>query len=540
VTLLGEDIGGTLPGGTWSIEHLATTGAQAYGTADEVASATGVTGNAGDAWKAALSSSFARNRLTLGFESTSLGFDDPYGGLATPGLTAENGTFSHLLGTGDVTLAFDRERNVGSAGNDAETNVAVRAHVKAGKKLALGAGLEYRRFDAGGAPPSPTATTSALGSSGSVTQADVSAAYRLSPVVDIEATRIADIGGSASSTSSQPAQTSAQLGIDFPDKGRAYVREIWSDAPMESFAGATSSLTAAQLGTHATAVGFERSLGAATTVDTEYGVEGTGSGSDVYSSIGVKERFLASQRFKGDVALQKVYAMGVGLSGANVYSADASYTPDARLHATLSYQSRTGDAPGSSLAAGVAGRIGKNLAVLGAIDHARTTGYSSVNDGIGLALRPSDGDGYDALVEYQRVEGDDATLDSQSDLISYEQFVRLGVSSLSTRIAYKLDGDGYYPARASLFGVRFSTRVAGRFDIAEELRVLEEHGFASAGAAGIAVETGYRLSNDLRLAAGYDFTTSADPNLTSAPQRRGPYGTLTSVFDSLGNWGRTR
>jgi len=44
----------------------------------------------------------------------------------------------------------------------------------------------------------------------------------------------------------------------------------------------------------------------------------------------------------------------------------------------------------------------------------------------------------------------------------------------------------------------------------------------------------------MRFAAGYNLTTSADPNLTSAPQHRGPYGTLTSVFDGIGNWGLTK
>ncbi len=561
VTLLGENVGGKLPGGTWSLEHLATGGANAYGDADAVAAATGVTGTSGDAWKAALASSFANNRLSLGFESTSLGFDDPYGGLSTPGLTSENAAFVHALRGGDVSLAFDRERNVGTAGNDAETNVALRAHRTLGKRLTVGAGVEYRRFDAGtgtvavasipaivpaapasGAPASGVAFANATLTtpSGSVTQADLSAAYKISPVVDVQASRIENVGGDAASTASQPAQTSAQLGIDFPNKGRAYVREIWSDAPTQSFAASTGGLTAGQLGTRSTALGFERSLGAATTVDTEYGVEGTGSGSDVYSSIGVKERFLASKQFKGDVALQKVYALGAGLSGANVYATNVSYSPNDRFKSSLAYDLRTGDTPGSSIALGAAGKIARNLSLLGAIDQSRAAGFSSVNDGIGLAFRPTDGDRFDALLEFQKVEGNDSTLDSRSDLASYEQFVRLGRSDLSARIAYKLDGDGYYPAHSSLFGVRFATRLTGRFDIAEELRVLQEAGLAAASASGFAVETGYRLSSELRLATGYNFATSADPNLTTAPQRRGPYGTITSVFDTLGNWGRTK
>ena len=552
VTLFGQDVGGKLPGGAWSIEHLATSGgANAYGANDAVATATGVTGNAGDAWQAALATSFHNNRLSLGFQATSLGFDDPYGGLATPGLTAAHGTFVHTLRGGDVTLAFDTERNAGTTGNDSETNVALRAHEKIGKKLTLGAGIERRAFASGattstGTAPVPVASATAASAatnatgSGAVTQADVSADYKVSPAVDLQASRIANLGASASAAASQPAQTSAQLGVDFPNKGRAYVREIWSDAATQSFATSTSALTAGTLGTHSTAVGFERSLGAATNIDTEYGIEGTGSGSDIYSSIGVKERFVSSKAFKGDVALQKIYAIGAGLSGANVYVLDLAYAPNDRLKTSLAYDLRTGSTPGATLALGAAGRITKDLSVLGAIDEAHTVGFSSANDGIGLALRPLDSDRTDALFEYQRVAGDDATLASRSDLLAYEQFVRLGRSDLSARIAYKLDGDGYYPVHSSLFGVRFSTRVAGRFDIAEELRLLEETGLSAAGATGVAVEAGYRLGGEMRFAAGYNLTTSADPNLTSAPQHRGPYGTLTSVFDGIGNWGLTK
>jgi hypothetical protein len=543
VVLAGEDVGGKLPGGSWSIEHLATSGAAtAYGAADTVAAATGVSGDAGDAWKAALATSFRENRLSLGIEATSIGFDDPYGGLATPGLFAMHGTFAHTIRGGDVTLAFDSERNSGTGANSTETNVSLRAHEKIGKKLSVSAGLEARTYDGGTSTSTSTAGSvptpaPAAGGNGTVLQADVGATYRFSRVVDLEASRIADVGGSAASDTTQPAQTSAQLGVDFPNKGRAYVREIWSDAPAQSFAAATSSLEAPSLGTRATAIGFERSLGAATSIDSEYGVQSTGSGSDVYASLGVKERFLYSKRFHGDVALQQIYAVGENQAGANVYQADLTYAPNDRFKASLNEDLRTGSTPGSTFELGAAGRVSPDLSLLASIDEAHTAGFSSSNDGVGLALRPLDSDRTDALFEFRKVDGTDATLVSRTDLLSYEQFVRFGRSDLSARVAYKLDGDGYYPARSMLFGVRFATRVYGRFDIAEELRLLEEPGVASAGASGFALEAGYRLGTNVRVAGGYDFESAADPDLTSAPRRRGPYTTITSLFDSFGTWG---
>jgi hypothetical protein len=42
----------------------------------------------------------------------------------------------------------------------------------------------------------------------------------------------------------------------------------------------------------------------------------------------------------------------------------------------------------------------------------------------------------------------------------------------------------------------------------------------------------------MRVAAGYNFAGSPDPNLVAAPTRKGVYGTVTSVIDNIFGWGK--
>jgi hypothetical protein len=44
----------------------------------------------------------------------------------------------------------------------------------------------------------------------------------------------------------------------------------------------------------------------------------------------------------------------------------------------------------------------------------------------------------------------------------------------------------------------------------------------------------------MRLGAGYNFSGSPDPNLVSAPTRRGVYATATSVIDNIFGWGKDK
>ena len=117
--------------------------------------------------------------------------------------------------------------------------------------------------------------------------------------------RVQTLGGS---NDVQPTQTDAQVTYDLGKGGRAFLRERWSAAPVQSFAAATQALTTATGGTHATELGFARRVGNAT-VDTSYLIDHGANGSDVFATMGVRER-ISLGRTKGDAFYQHATAAG--------------------------------------------------------------------------------------------------------------------------------------------------------------------------------------------------------------------------------------
>jgi hypothetical protein len=108
---------------------------------------------------------------------------------------------------------------------------------------------------------------------------------------------------------------------------------------------------------------------------------------------------------------------------------------------------------------------------------------------------------------------------------------------LAGRLAYKLDGDVYYPARSHLLSLRAVQRIGSHFDLGAEGSILGVSDVAAASTAAFAFETGYRLGDQIRLAVGYNLSGAPDPALASAPSRRGVYVTMTSLIDRLLGWG---
>jgi hypothetical protein len=336
-----------------------------------------------------------------------------------------------------------------------------------------------------------------------------------------------------------PGQTSAQLNVDMKG-GHAYVRELWSQAPVASFASSTQSLTTAALATRATSFGFERTVGSAT-FSTDYSVAQTGNGIDITSALGGDQRFTLGKTLRGDV----LYQHGSDIAGVdngtgfNVYRTALTYAqPNGRLRASGSYELRTGTTPGSTLLLGAAGALSPTLSLLGSIDSDHSASNNDDVMKVGLAYRPVTNDRGVTLLDYERNDGQ-STTGAKTDTISIEHLMRpTSRLELAGRYAYKLDGDSYYAARSSLVGVRVQQRVGSRFDIGGETSSLSVRGISGASNFAGAVETGVRVGDAMRIGLGYNFTQSPDPALASAPMHRGFYVTLTSVIDDILGWGR--
>ena len=563
LTVFGQDVGGTLPGGTWSIAHVGTHGSGDSG--DIAVPQLGLGAGAdGDAYKAALLAALGPNKLDLGFETTSPGFDDPFGGLSTPGLLDYHANLTRAFGLGgSLTASFQHDQNNLPGYASSQTDASVHARAPVTKRFLVTAGVDLRSSSAYTAPattvastlvgtqpvdavPTPipqTGTPVYQNPGGGVAQGQLGFEYKINQQIKLQASRVQDLG--RNSDVADPAQTTAELDVDFPKKGRVYLRQLWTDATTAPLAASTSGLTNLSGAHSTTEIGAERAVGTNTTLDSDYVIDKTASGTDAYAEMGVRERLNLARNLKGELTLQRAADFGgIGSdpnsTGAfNLYGVSMAYQI-ARFHATTQYQLRTGADPGYTLDVAAAGLLSPEFsAFVTGNTSSSGAGFNNVDDRATLAYRPSENDRAVSLVSYERQDGNVSELGTHAEVLSLEELYRpTHLTEIAVRYAYKLDGDAYYPAQSSLFGIRFDQRVWQRFDVAAEARFLDVRDVPGASATGFALEGGYRLGNDMRLGAGYSFSGSPDPNLVSAPTRRGLYGTVTSVIDNLFGWGK--
>ena len=548
-SLLSENLSGELHGGAWSLEHLTSNGIVVNDQALQTLGA----GAGGDALRAALNFGDVRDKFNAAFDSTTAGFNNPFGGLSAPGLLTYHAGYTHTLmgDRGQLTFAFNHASNSNSQGTNSQSQASLNLQRKLTKRFSLTAGLNGISGPSAGsfvapnpapAPaPSPTAgvvpspSAPPISTSTSI-QGNLGFDWHLLPTIDLNASRSSGLGHG--SVASQPGQTTAELGVDFLRKGRAYIRELWTDAPVQSFASSTSLLTNQVSGTHATEIGFQRSLGVATTFTSAYTIQQTGNGSDITSSMGVQERLEISKRLRGNFSVQRAVGIGSGTGGFNVYGLDMSYST-ARLHGSGSYQLRTGSGSGAGLHLGATGSISPDFSLVALFNDSSANGLVDNDERLGVAYRPSGDDRGVTLLQYELKNTSSAQLGTRAATISLDQaFHPNDRLELAGRYAYKLDGDAYYPAQSELFGFRIDQRIGSRFDVGSEIRYLDVRHIAGASSTGFALESGLRIGNEMRLAVGYNFTGSPDPALAAAPTRRGVYVTLTSVIDRILGWGR--
>lgn len=539
-SLLSENLGGALPGGTWSVEHLTSNGIIA---GDQATQVLGMTGTNGDAIRLAAHAGGTINKFDLGYDSTTNGFDNPFGGLSTPGLMDYHAGYTYTpRGNHDqLTFTFSHAQNTGTAESTSQSQAALLWKDTISKRFSLKAGLTAVTGPgeaapaASAVPSAPTAAPTAMPASAMSVQGDIGFDWKLFPKIDLNVDHTQDIGGSV--VASQPGQTNAELGLA-STKGRAYVRETWSEAPLQSFANATSALTTPVSGTHAFAVGFQRSAGKNTDIDSEYSVEQTSNGNNIYSSMGVAEKLEFSKHLHGTANLQRAIGIGSGAQGFNLYGTTMSYDLT-RLRATGSYQLRTGDGGGSSMRLGATGALSSDISLIALVDNSSAGGLLSSDQRVGLSYRPANNDRGATLLQYNLQNSTSAQLGTHAATISLDQLFRPTARlELGGRYAYELDGDSYYPAQTQLFGFRAIQRVGDRFDVGSEMRYLDVRAIPGASATGFALETGVRLGNEMRFAGGYNFSSTPDPALAAAPKRRGVYVTMTTVVDRLLGWGR--
>ncbi|MDQ6944397.1 MAG: hypothetical protein M3169_18010, partial [Candidatus Eremiobacteraeota bacterium] len=363
VSLATQDLSGIIRGGSWQIVHATSRGALLAISPDAP-----LTGAGGSALHAQLTRAVGADQLSLLFDRTDAGYNDPFGGLSTPGLLNEHLSYAHKYdgGRGELALDLSHQANSGiGVISSTQTTASLRSRRAITKRLTLTAALDRRIATSAAAGPllatgpvnpltplNPVGILPAPGASPSPyqpsqtnpnqasTQAALGFDWRATSALDVSVNRVQTLGGA---NDVQPTQTAAQVTYDLGKGGRAFLRERWSATPVQSFAAATQALTAPTGGTHSTELGFTRRIGNATTVDTSYLIDHGANGGDVFATMGVRER-ISLGRTKGDAFYQHATASGTTTGGGfDLYGVSLSYAdPANKFRASGSTQMRTG------------------------------------------------------------------------------------------------------------------------------------------------------------------------------------------------------
>jgi hypothetical protein len=531
-TLLTQNAGGLLPGGSWTFSHAASNG-----VVPGISEGTANGSNTGSAYRFGGSSASGPYKVSFGYDTASPGYGNPFGDLATPGLTDYHGTLLRTFGEGrgDLSFSYDREVNAAltaGGGSAAESNFAATLRERLNSRLALRAGLAFHDSDTTAASvDSGDASATATDQHASVAQANLGLDWKVLKNLAFSAERDQTVGGF---DATQPAQTTAQASWDLNGHGRIYAKELLSDAPVQSF-GSMSSVAAAS---RAFTVGVEQKVDANTTVDSEYAVSGTGNAKDVNAAIGVKQRLMFSRDLKGDAFIQRGVGVGSIDAGFTVYGLSLAYGDAAgRIKATGSLQDRTGEGGGASWSLGAAGKLFGDVSLLGAYAGSRALGSDTADARISLAWRPSTSDRGALFVGYARAAGNANVAGAQSGVVSLDGVYRPARRlELTGRYAQKTDGDSNYAVGTSLVGLGVRQQIGPRFDAGIETRTVLSRS-AGGGLHSTAAELGAMIGGTLRAAVGFNFGTTADPTLAAAPTRKGIYATVTTVIDRIFGWG---
>jgi hypothetical protein len=564
LSLFGEALSGAAGSGTWSLSHEHSNG---FVPISQI-----TYGDRGDSYLVTANEQFGPFGLQLRYNNTTAGYNNPYGAYATPGLISTDLTLSARVSRiSQVDFYYLGARNqlpvtpLTPAVNNSDESVGLRLRVRPSQRLQYHVALQSDAANSNGVfnpaflfsgnsalPTSPislgippfVSPVAYIAGSGHAINLDYGLAWKFAPHAAVLLDRTTRLSNSFDPYA--PQQTLAELDLDVGNQGKAFIRQLWQDASIQAVAGSQGAQTYAATASSSTQLGFDQQIGNAT-IESGYSVDHTGIGTDLYDAIGVRERIASGPRLTGDAFAQVgqtlLTTFAPAAPGTSPFfvalGASLSYSENT-FHATGQAQLRTGYNAGTTFQFGAVGPISPAVSLFGSYTGSYTDFVIDSEGLFGLSYRPTQSDRYVTLV----------SLDSQhSNLTNYDAYVTnvAQVQELyrpSTRtefagsLAYKLNGDAYFLPHTTIYGLAADQRMGPRFDLATELHESNIRPLNGASATGFALEAGYRVGDQIRVAAGYNFSGFADPSTAESPTHRGLYVTLSSYIDRIFGWGK--
>jgi hypothetical protein len=334
---------------------------------------------------------------------------------------------------------------------------------------------------------------------------------------------------------------------------------------------------------------LDRKIGENTTMTGRYSVLSGFNGLQGQGAVGLDHRWAIAPGLRVNLGYQYVfknifsatatgdrfgqyYAVGqtassLGLFAGSVYSIGFEYTDNPDFQASTRFEYRDGEEGNNTvISAAAAGKLSPALTALVRYQQAgeanvflpstvgiATTGVrfqelgDTANLRIGLAYRDPSNDRLNALFKYEYRQNFDSTVDTQligstatGHVFSLEgiyapswRWEFYGKYALRNGVTY-LDGDRF-DGTVNLAQARATYRLGYRTDLAVEGRWIGQSANTNTDydEFGVALETGYYLTPDLRVGVGYSFGSVDDRDFSGYRSEGGVYLNVTLKLNEL-------
>jgi hypothetical protein len=321
-------------------------------------------------------------------------------------------------------------------------------------------------------------------------------------------------------------------------------------------------------------------LGTDTTLTARYSLLNSGEEMGTQGSIGIKQNWNIATGLRMTFAYERIiddffgqtaagsrspqpYTVGLGASSlgfgsGDSYSVGLEYNNYSTFKASAKFEHRTSSFGNNTvITTNLKGKISPALTAL--VDFNRTSSANqtlnlgeTINLRAGLGYRNPKDDRFNALLRYEYRKNPNLIPESillgsgtgsESHIFSaeaiyapswrWEFYAKYAWRSSTTFLA----NDFVSRSTASLLQLRASYRLNYNFDLVGEARWLIQDS-ANYSETGYSIETGYYLTPELRLAAGYAFGKIDDPDFNGSRSAGGPYlglsVKLNGLFDGFG------
>jgi hypothetical protein len=326
-------------------------------------------------------------------------------------------------------------------------------------------------------------------------------------------------------------------------------------------------------------VNGEHKLGNDTTIVGRYSILGGANELTTQGAIGLNNKWTISPGLRLNLAYEHVFgdfqaknatgqqfsqpfsvgqaASAIGFNGGDSYSIGLEYSDNPNFQSSVKYEHRTSSAGANTvITAGITGKISPSLTALARYQQANASNQKIVDLGdtanlrLGLAYRDPSNDKFNALLRYEYRKNpsvipdtillgtgtgsEDHTFAAEAIYAPNWQWEFYGKYALRNSSSF-LANDLLGSSSINLAQLRATYRLGYSMDLVGEARWI---GQSDNTETGFVVETGYYLTPNLRLSAGYVFGKVDDRDFSGTRSAGGGYlglsVKLNELFDGFG------